>query len=60
MAERILIVEDEPHMLKLLSMILRDKTPYEVIITNNPIEAVELLLQILKCPACMDFNYLKR
>ncbi len=42
MAERILIVEDEPHMLKLLSMILRDKTPYEVIITNNPIEAVEL------------------
>jgi len=42
MAEKILIVDDEPDMLKLLSMILREKTPYEVITTNNPIEAVEL------------------
>ena len=43
MAEKILIVDDEPDMLKLLSMILREKTPYEITTTNNPIEAVELV-----------------
>lgn len=42
MAEKILIVDDEPDMLKLLSMILKEKTPYEVTTTNNPVEAVEL------------------
>lgn len=42
MAERFLIVDDEPDMLKLLSMIIREKTPYEVITTNNPVEAFEL------------------
>lgn len=42
MAEKILIVDDEPDMLKLLSMILREKTPYEIVTTNNPIEALEL------------------
>lgn len=42
MAEKILIVDDEPDMLKLLSMILREKTPYEITTTNNPVEAVEL------------------
>ncbi len=42
MAEKILIVDDEPDMLKLLSMILREKTPYEITTTNNPIEALEL------------------
>jgi len=43
MAEKILIVDDEPDMLKLLSMILREKTPYEITTTNNPTEAVELV-----------------
>ncbi len=43
MSEKILIVDDEPDMLKLLSMIIRGKTPYEVTITNNPVEAVELV-----------------
>jgi DNA-binding NtrC family response regulator len=42
MAEKILIVDDEPDMLRLLSMILRDKTSYEITTTNNPIEAIEL------------------
>jgi|OpeIllAssembly_1097287.scaffolds.fasta_scaffold07175_2 DNA-binding NtrC family response regulator len=42
MAEKILIVDDEPDMLRLLSMILRDKTSYQVTTTNNPIEAIEL------------------
>ncbi len=43
MPEKILIVDDEPDMLKLLSMIIRDKTPYEITTTNNPVEAVELV-----------------
>ncbi|MFQ3574732.1 MAG: response regulator [Thermodesulfovibrionales bacterium] len=42
MAERILIVDDEPDMLWLLSMIVKEKTPYEVVTTNNPVEALEL------------------
>ena len=42
MAEKILIVDDEPDMLKLLSMIIREKSPYEVTTTNNPVEAIEL------------------
>lgn len=45
MAERILIVDDEPDMLKLLGMILREKTSYEITTTNNPIEARELVKQ---------------
>lgn len=43
MAERILIVDDEPDMLRLLAMILREKTPYDVLTTNNPVEAVSLI-----------------
>ncbi len=39
---KILIIDDEPDMLKLLSMILREKTDYEITTTNNPIEAVAL------------------
>ncbi|MCX8027478.1 MAG: response regulator [Thermodesulfovibrionales bacterium] len=42
MAERILIVDDEPDMLWLLSMIIKEKTNYEVVTTNNPVEALEL------------------
>jgi DNA-binding NtrC family response regulator len=45
MAEKILIVDDEPDMLKLLSMMLRDKTGYQISTTNNPLEAVELAKQ---------------
>jgi len=42
MPEKILAVDDEPDMLKLLSVIIREKTPYELVATNNPLEAVEL------------------
>lgn len=42
MAEKILIVDDEPDMLKLLSMILRERTSYAVTTTNNPLEALDL------------------
>lgn len=45
MAEKLLIVDDEPDMLKLLSMIIREKTSYEAVTTNNPLEAVELAKQ---------------
>lgn len=42
---KILIVDDEPDMLKLLSMILREKSPHETVTTNNPAEAIELAKQ---------------
>ncbi|MBM4146272.1 MAG: sigma-54-dependent Fis family transcriptional regulator [Nitrospira sp.] len=45
MMAKILIVDDEPDMLKLLSMILREKTSYETTTTNNPLEAIELMKQ---------------
>ena len=41
MPEKLLIVDDEPDMLKLLSMIIKEKTSYEVVTTNNPLEALE-------------------
>jgi len=43
MAEKILIVDDELDMLDLLEMIIRDKTPYQVVTTNNPLEVSSLL-----------------
>ncbi len=45
MPEKILIVDDEIDMLKLLEMIIREKTQYETVGTNNPLEAVELVKQ---------------
>jgi len=45
MTEKLLIVDDEPDMLKLLSMIIKEKTPYETVTTNNPLEALELVKQ---------------
>jgi len=45
MPEKLLIVDDEPDMLKLLSMIIKEKTPYEAVTTNNPLEALELARQ---------------
>ncbi len=43
MQEKILIVDDEPDMLELLSMIITEKTPYEVITTNNPLEVTDII-----------------
>jgi len=45
MPEKILAVDDEIDMLKLLSMIIREKTLYEITTTNNPMEAIELVKQ---------------
>jgi DNA-binding NtrC family response regulator len=43
MPERILVVDDEPNMLRLLKTILMGKTGYEVTTTNNPLEVGRLL-----------------
>jgi DNA-binding NtrC family response regulator len=45
MGERILVVDDEPNMLRLLKTILMDKTGYEVETTNNPLEVSKLLTE---------------
>ncbi|HTZ18102.1 MAG TPA: response regulator [Dissulfurispiraceae bacterium] len=41
MTERILVIDDEPDMLKYISMILRE-TESQVVTTSDPLEAVEL------------------
>ncbi|MDD5153999.1 MAG: response regulator [Desulfovibrionales bacterium] len=43
MAEKILIVDDEPDMLKLLEVIITDKTDYNVTTTSNPLEVTGLI-----------------
>lgn len=43
MTEKILIVDDDPEMLNLLNIIVRENTSYEPVITNVPFEAVELV-----------------
>jgi DNA-binding NtrC family response regulator len=43
MPERLLVVDDEPNMLRLLKTILMDKTGYEVDTTNNPLEVSKML-----------------
>lgn len=43
MNERILVVDDEPNMLRLLKTILTDRTGYEVDTTNNPLEVSRML-----------------
>lgn len=41
--QRILAVDDEPHMLKLLERIISEKTPYPVRTTNNALEVPAIL-----------------
>ena len=43
MAERILVIDDEPDMLMLLRMIIEDNTDYVVETTNNPSEGLRIL-----------------
>ncbi|MFH1685987.1 MAG: response regulator [bacterium] len=43
MSKRILAVDDEIHMLKLLRQVIQDKTPHRVSTTNNSLEIPELL-----------------
>ncbi|HUO77964.1 MAG TPA: response regulator [Thermodesulfovibrionales bacterium] len=67
MPEKLLIVDDEPDMLRLLQMIVREKTAYEVTTTNNPLEALglarkggfDLLITDLKMPGLDGIELLK-
>jgi DNA-binding NtrC family response regulator len=67
MSERILIVDDELDMLTLLRMIIKEKTNYEAVATNNPIEAIELakkdgfdiVITDLKMPGLDGLEFLK-
>ena len=43
MTQRILAVDDEPHMLRLLERIISEKTPYSIVTTNSPLEVPKLL-----------------
>jgi len=43
MAQRILVIDDEPNMLRLLKTIIISKTGHEVVTTNNPLEVSKLL-----------------
>jgi DNA-binding NtrC family response regulator len=43
MKQRILAIDDEPHMLKLLERIITEKTPYGVVCTANPLEVPKIL-----------------
>jgi DNA-binding NtrC family response regulator len=43
MKQRILAIDDEPHMLLLLERIIREKTPHLIVTTNNPLEVPALL-----------------
>ncbi len=43
MKQRILAVDDEPHMLLLLERIIGEKTPYGIVTTNSPLEVAGIL-----------------
>ncbi len=43
MEQRILAVDDEPHMLKLLERIVTEKTPYRITTTTNSLEVPKIL-----------------
>ena len=45
MIQRILSVDDEPHMLKLLERIITEKTPYKITTTSNSLEVPDLLVE---------------
>ena len=43
MQQKILAIDDEPHMLKLLERIVTEKTPYHITTTNNSLEVPKIL-----------------
>ena len=43
MTQRILAVDDEPHMLRLMERIITEKTPYRITTTSNSLEVPEIL-----------------
>ena len=45
MEQRILAIDDEPHMLKLLERIITEKTPHRIVTTANSLEVPKILDQ---------------
>jgi DNA-binding NtrC family response regulator len=45
MEQRILAIDDEPHMLKLLERIVTEKTSYGITTTGNSLEVPKILEQ---------------
>ena len=43
MTQRMLAIDDEIHILKLIERIISEKTPYQITITNNPLEVEKIL-----------------
>jgi len=43
MKQRILAVDDEPHMLRLMERIITEKTPFRITTTSNSLEVPEIL-----------------
>ncbi|NCO41608.1 MAG: response regulator [Armatimonadetes bacterium CG_4_10_14_3_um_filter_66_18] len=67
MKRRILAVDDEAHMLTLLQRIISEKTPSEIVTTNNPLEVpclleqseFDLLITDLKMPSVDGMDLLR-
>lgn len=43
MLKKILIIENDPDMIMLLRILVNDMTPYKIIVTNNPLEAIDMM-----------------
>lgn len=43
MSKKILIIDNNPEMVMLLNMLISEMTPYTTEVTNNPLEAVEMV-----------------
>ena len=67
MKQRILAIDDEPHMLLLLERIVRERTPYAIVTTNNPLEvpailereSFDLIITDLKMPGLDGLDILR-
>ncbi|TAL69954.1 MAG: response regulator [Bacteroidetes bacterium] len=67
MVQKILAVDDEPDLLLLLERIIREKTPYQISVTNNSLEVpgilgqceFDIIITDLKMPGMDGLDILK-